>query len=222
MGIDRERWDRARREVLLYAHRMVAERLVNWTAGNVSCRIEGSDGLIAITPSAVPYDTMTTDDILIVTTGGETIDGALRPTSELPLHTLAYQCRPDVGAVVHTHGSATMAMASLGWPLPAFMPAIISWAGGSIPVTPYARTGTSEMADAPLRVLEDRSACFLRSHGLLAIGVSLKYAYGAASVVESAADTYLRARVHSEISELDSEEIERLRTVWKRRWDRPA
>jgi len=220
--MDHEPWDRARREILLYAQRMFAERLVNWTAGNVSCRIEGSDDLIAVTPSAVPYDTMATDDILIVTTEGEVIDGTLRPTSELPLHSLAYQRRPDVGAVVHTHGPATMAMASLGWPLPAFMPAIVGWGGGSIPVTPYARTGTSDMADAPLRALEDRSACFLGSHGLLAIGASLKYAYGAASVVEAAADTYLRARVHGDIHELDPEEIERLRVVWNSRWGRPA
>lgn len=220
--MDRETWGRARQEVLLYARRMFAERLVNWTAGNVSSRIDGSDGLIAVTPSAVPYDTMTTDDILIVTTDGVVVDGSLRPTSELPMHTLAYQRRPDVGAVVHTHGSATMAMASLGWPLPAFMPAIVGWGGGAIPVTPYARTGTSEMADAPLRALQDRSACFLRNHGLLAIGASLKYAYGAASFVESAADTYLRARGLGDVSELDPDEIDRLRAVWRKRWERPS
>lgn len=220
--MDREGWDRARQEVLLYAQRMFAERLVNWTAGNVSSRIDGSDGLIAVTPSAIPYDTMTADDILIVTVNGRVIDGALQPTSELPLHTLAYQRRPEVAAVVHTHGPATMAMASLGWPLPAFLPAIVAWGGGPIPITPYARTGTSEMADVALRALEDRSACILRSHGLLAIGVSLKYAYGAASVVESAADAYLRARVYGDVAELDGEEIERLLVVWKRRWERPA
>jgi L-fuculose-phosphate aldolase len=220
--MDHTAWDRARREVLLYAQRMFMERLVNWTAGNVSCRIDSADDLIAVTPSAVPYDTMSVDDILIVTTGGEVVDGTLRPTSELPMHTLAYQRRADVGAVVHTHGSATMAMASLGWQLPAFMPAIVGWGGGAIPVTPYARSGTSEMADAPLRALEDRSACFLHSHGLLAIGASLKFAYGAASVVESAADTYLRARAYGEVMELDPKEIERLRRTWKKRWERPT
>ena len=217
--MDRQTWDRARHEVLLYAQRMFAERLVNWTAGNVSRRIEGSDGLIAVTPSAVPYDTMTTDDILIVGPDGAVVDGSLRPTSEMPMHTLAYQRRPDVGAVVHTHGSATMTMASLGWSLPAFMPAIVGWGGGAIPVTPYARTGTDEMADAPLQALEDRSACFLRNHGLLAIGASLKYAYGAASIVEAAADTYLRIRGLGDVAELDPEEIERLRVVWKKRWE---
>jgi L-ribulose-5-phosphate 4-epimerase len=212
----------ARREVLVFAQRMLAERLVNWTAGNVSRRIEDSPGLFAVTPTSVPYDVMAPSDILIVTLDGDVIDGSLPPTSELPLHTLVYRSRPDVGAVVHTHGAASVAMAALGWGLPPFLPAIVAWAGGAIACTPYARAGTEEIAHVTAAALADRSACFLGNHGLLAIGRSLPYAYGAASMVEAAADAYLKARLLGNVPELEAAEIERLRGAWMRRWGRRA
>ncbi len=49
------------------------------------------------------------------------------------------------------------------------------------------------MADAVAEALVDRGACFLRHHGLLAIGADLLRAYQAASVTEGP-HVYLRAR----------------------------
>ena len=39
--------------------------LVHGTAGNAACRLD--DGNVAVTPTSVPYDTMTTDDIVAFT-----------------------------------------------------------------------------------------------------------------------------------------------------------
>jgi L-ribulose-5-phosphate 4-epimerase len=110
--------NRARHEVITYSHRIQAEHLVYSTAGNVSTRIDGEPDVIAITPTSLAYDAPDPEDICIVTTGGELIDGRREPTSELPLHTLLYARRPEVGAIIHTHSPAAMTMAVLGWSLP--------------------------------------------------------------------------------------------------------
>jgi len=108
------KWARVREEILLFCHRMQQERLVWYTAGNISARVEGEQDLVAVTPTSVPYDTMVPDDIVIMSVHGNIIDGFRKPTSEVPLHTLVYLRRPEVGGVVHTHSSAGMAMAAMG------------------------------------------------------------------------------------------------------------
>ena len=64
-------------------------------------RVEGEPDLIAMTPTSMAYDAMEPDDICIVTTTGELVEGRREPTSELPLHTLVYARRPEVGRSSH-------------------------------------------------------------------------------------------------------------------------
>lgn len=211
-------WQVAREEVLLFCKRMQAERLVYYTAGNISCRIADDSRLVAVTPAATAYDTMTADDIVIVTVDGEVVDGHLKPTSELPLHTLVYARRDEVGGIVHTHSPAAMAMSILGLDLPPILTGLISAAGGSVSTPPYARPFTADMADFTAEALRDRSACFIRNHGLVAIGSTTEQAYNAASVVEGAADAYLRALPVGRVLEVPAEDIERIHQKWMSRW----
>ena len=102
----------ARRDVIAYCHRMQAEHLVYSTAGNVSVRIDGE--LIAMTPTSFPYDALEPEDVCIVNTAGDVIDGRREPTSELPLHTLVYARRPEVGAIIHTHSQMNQARSCAG------------------------------------------------------------------------------------------------------------
>ena len=110
----------------------------------------------------------------------------------VPLHTLVYARRPEVGAIVHTHSPAAMAMAALGLTLPPFLTGLVRAVGGDVRTAPYSRPGTAAMADCTADALHDRGACFLQFHGVLAVGRTLAHAYNSASVVEGAADAYLR------------------------------
>ena len=58
------------------------------------------------------------------------------------------------------------------------------------------------MADFTADALSDRGACFLRHHGLLAIGATIERAFKAAAVTEASADVYLRARQFGDVPEL--------------------
>jgi L-ribulose-5-phosphate 4-epimerase len=211
-------WQVAREEVALFCRRMLAEHLVYYTAGNISCRIADDPRLVAMTPTSVAYDTMRPEDVVIVTVDGEIVDGNLKPTSELPLHTLVYARRDDVGGIVHTHSPAGMAMAAMGMTLPPILTGLVSAAGGAIVSAPYARGGTDEMADLTAAALEARSACFLRNHGVLAIGSNVEQAYNAASVVEGAADAYLRALPFGPVPVVPEDDMERIQRKWRARW----
>lgn len=82
-------WQRARQDVVGYRRRLLAERLVCYTAGNISVRIPGESDLLAITPASVPYDSMQPEDVCIVTTRGEIVEARSEPTSELLMHALS-------------------------------------------------------------------------------------------------------------------------------------
>jgi ribulose-5-phosphate 4-epimerase/fuculose-1-phosphate aldolase len=211
--------DRARRDVIAYAHRMHAEHLVSATAGNLSTRVAGEPDVIAMTPTSLAYDALEPDDICIVTTAGERLDGRREPTSELPLHTLVYARRPEVGAIIHTHSPAAMTMAVLGWGLPPILTGLVEAAGGDVRSAPYSRPGTAEMADLTADALSDRGACFMRHHGLLAVGADLARAFRAASVTESAARVYLDARAQGvDVPELAPEDVAWIARGWHEQW----
>jgi L-ribulose-5-phosphate 4-epimerase len=211
--------EQARRDVIAYAHRMQAEHLVAATAGNVSTRVAHEPDVIAMTPTSLPYDTLEPEDICLVSTNGERLESRREPTSELPLHTLVYARRPEVGAIVHTHSRAAMTMAVLGWRLPPILTGLVEAAGGDVRVAPYSRPGTAEVADRATEALADRSACFLRHHGLLAVGADLAHAFQAASITEGAARVYLDARAQGvEVPELAPDEVAWIARFWRAQW----
>ncbi len=209
----------ARELVLLFCRRMLAEHLVSYTAGNISSRIGDEPGLVAVTPGSTAYDTLRAEDIVIVALDGTIVEGRLRPTAELPLHTLAYRDRPDVTGIVHTHSPAAMAMAAMGVDLPPILHGLVAACGGGIVTAPYARGATEEMATLTAEPLRHRSACLLRNHGVLAIGPTVEHAYNAACVVEGVADAYLRARPFGPVPEVPADDVERIRTAqWAPAW----
>lgn len=208
----------AREEVLLFCRRMMAEHLVYFTSGNISRRIAGEPELIAMTPAALPYDTMRPEDVCIVTVEGDLVEGVQRPTSELPLHTMVYASRPEVGGIVHVHSPAAMGAAALGLTIPAFLTGLVGAVGGDVRTARYARPGTAAMADRAAEALDDRGACLLRAHGILAVGATLAHAYNSAAVVEGAADAYLRILPFGEVPALPEEEIVWLASLWRSQW----
>jgi len=209
----------AREMLVLFCRRMIEAHLAYYTSGNLSTRIGGEPGLIAITPTSTAYDTLRAEDIVIATVAGEVVEARLAPTSELPLHTLTYQDRPDVLGIAHVHSAAAMTMSVLGWDLPPILHGFVSACGGGIAAAPYAKGGTDEMATLTREPLRDRSACFLRNHGTLAIGPTLEHAFNAATVTEGAADAYLRARAFGEVPEIPADDVARIRArFWEPAW----
>lgn len=77
------------------------------TSGNFSAKL--SDGNIAITVSGKHKGSLKRDDIMLINSDGQSLDGK-KPSAETLLHTSLYQRYPEVRSVLHPHSlSATLA-----------------------------------------------------------------------------------------------------------------
>ncbi|WP_327702186.1 class II aldolase/adducin family protein [Streptomyces decoyicus] len=175
-------------ELVATARRTVADGLVVGTSGNVSCRIKD---LILVTPSGVPYDRLGPGDTTAVDLEGRQIIGALRPTSELPMHLAVYRSTTAT-AVVHTHAPYATAVSTLVPELPPvhYMTAAL---GGPVRVAPYALYGSDELAANMLDALRDRTGCLLQNHGTLTYGDSLDQALDRTAQLEWMCRVWLTA-----------------------------
>jgi L-ribulose-5-phosphate 4-epimerase len=124
-----------REEVLDANLELVRRGLVLYTFGNAS-GISREDGLIAIKPSGVPYDKMTTQDLVITDLEGKVIEGKLQPSSDLPTHVELYKRFPNIGGVAHTHSEFATAWAQARRPIPCFGTTHADYFHGPVPVTP--------------------------------------------------------------------------------------
>jgi L-ribulose-5-phosphate 4-epimerase len=109
--------------------------LVDFTWGNVSGR-DPATGAIVIKPSGVPYEAMKADDMVVVDAEGQTIEGALRPSSDLPTHVELYRHFPSIGGIVHTHSTWATVWAQACRGIPALGTTHADYFYGEIPCTP--------------------------------------------------------------------------------------
>lgn len=113
---------------------LVRRGLVLYTWGNAS-GIDRGQGLVAIKPSGVPYDSMTAADMVVTDLDGRIVEGSLKPSSDLGTHLLLYRAFPTIGGVVHTHSEYATAWAQAGRAIPAFGTTHADYFYGPVPVT---------------------------------------------------------------------------------------
>jgi L-fuculose-phosphate aldolase len=176
-------------------------------SGNVSTRC--GEGFL-VTPSAVPYDRLSADEVVAMRADGTPAPGARKPSTEWPFHRAIYAARPEVAAVVHTHGPFTTTLACLRRGIPAFHYMVAKAGGSDIRCAPYATFGSQALAEHVVAALDGRDACLLANHGMIAVGTTLERALGLAVDVESLAETYWRALQVGEPPLLDEAEMQRV------------
>ncbi len=200
-----------REEVYQYANQMVSDGLAYASQGNIS-QFDRLSGVIAITPTAIHYTIMKPDDICLVDLNGKTIDAKWKPTSEIALHLVFYQHRAEINAVVHTHAPYATVFGVVHEPIPMILTEAASCLGSEIPVAPYQRPGTLELARSALDRMGDGVAVILENHGLVAIGENLARAYESTQAVETSARIAILARSMNKTPVLlNSKEVSELR-----------
>jgi L-ribulose-5-phosphate 4-epimerase len=123
-----------REEVLEANLELVRRGLVLYTFGNAS-GISREDGLLVIKPSGVPYESMKPEDLVIVDLDGKTVEGNLRPSSDLPTHLILYESFPTIGGVAHTHSRSATSWAQAQREIPCFGTTHADYFHGPVPVT---------------------------------------------------------------------------------------
>lgn len=170
-----------RAEIIATGRELLRLGLVVGSSGNVSAR-EGQ--LIVITPSALPYQGMTEDDLVSLGLDGSVMEGEREPSTERLVHLAAYTARPDAGAVVHSHSLHATAWSFLGEPLDTGTEEIDDACGGAVRSASFAPTGSQDLAELAVEALEGRRAVLLARHGVLALGGTLAEAFVTCQVVE--------------------------------------
>jgi len=180
--------EKERREVVETCLFMQSNGLIVGTAGNVSIRV---DDKVAISPSGVPYETMTAEDVVVFSMDGERVDGILEPSSELPLHLSVYR-ETAAKAITHNHAPASTALGLVVDEIPPshYYSAML---GGIIRVAPYAEFGTDELARNVTDALRGRSGALMKNHGAITIGPTVKKAAGLLPILEYVCEIHLRA-----------------------------
>jgi L-fuculose-phosphate aldolase len=196
-----------RQGIIDACRRMNALGINQGTSGNVSLRHD--DGLL-ITPTSVPYEAMTPDQIVFMAMDGSHAAGQ-KPSSEWRFHLDILKARSDVNAVVHAHPTYSTILAIMGMDIPPVHYMIAAAGGDSIRCAPYATFGTAELSERAVQALQSRLACLLDHHGMIAIGKSLDKALWLAVEVETLARQYHGCLQIGKPPLLTGAEIERVR-----------
>ena len=175
-------------KVLETAQAMNASGINRGSSGNVSAR--GGEGFI-ITPTGMPYERCTPDDMVHVDFDG-TPHGDRKPSSEWRFHRDIYQAYPKAGAVVHTHASFATSLACMDVEIPPFHYMIARFGGDTVRCASYALFGTQELSDAMIVALRDRRACLMAHHGMVVFGRNLEHALALAVELETLCEQYWR------------------------------
>ena len=167
----------ATEDILRAGRRLGSRGLISAGEGNISVRLD-ADRLL-ITPSGLRKDELDADDLVIVwlrhpDRDAESATGR-RPTSDLAIHLAVHAARPDIGAMVHAHLPAAMALTLAGEvPDPSSLPETALFLP-RLPFLSLETPGSDRLAQRVAVALTDppeplANAVLLERHGACAVG----------------------------------------------------
>ncbi len=183
------------------------------STGNISAKTE--DGWL-LTPTNSCLGRLDPAHLSKMSWDGKLLTGDA-PSKESFLHLAMYQERRSFGAVVHLHGSYSVAVSLLDSidctdclpPLTAYYIMRI----GYLPLVPYFKPGDQALAVAVRDAAKKHHALLLANHGPVVAGTSLNAAVDAAEELEQTAKIFLNLR-HEKLRTLSSEQVDELRRAF--------
>ena len=170
------------------------------TSGNVSVRCPGG---FLITPSGVPYESLTPGDIPFVEIPEEASDdtyfqGLKAPSSEWKVHRDMYNTFASANSIVHTHSPFATGLSCLRKAIPAFHYMVGVCGGKCIPCAEYGTFGMQSLSDNIINAMQthETTGCLMANHGVIVYGKGsdARKTVGVAVEVENLAKQYHVAR----------------------------
>lgn len=182
-----------------------------WTAandGNITIRLENNR--VLCTPTGVCKGLMQPDDLIICDMQGNKISGVKERTSEIAMHLLIYQMRPDIGSVVHAHPPVSTGYAAAGRSLnQALLPEVIIGLG-CVPLAEYGLPGTPALTEGMIPYIPKYDAILMANHGAVCYGSDVHQAFFRMETVEHYARISLVAELLGGPTVLPRSEVEKL------------
>ena len=191
------------------AHRVGDAGLTVCSSGNISWRV-GDEVLLSGTGSWVPSLPKEKVAICKLETG-EVLNG-VKPSMECGFHLGVLRERPDVNVVLHFQSPYATAVACMqetpkDFNVTAEVPCHV---GSDIPVIPYFRPGSKELAEAVIAGMKEHNSVLLRKHGQVVCGKDFDQAFERAMFFEMACRIIVLS--NGNYTTLSKEEIDDLET----------
>lgn len=156
-------------EFIAQAHRVGDAGLTICSSGNLSWRV-GDEALVSGTGSWVP--TLQKEKVSVCRVADGEVLNAVKPSMESGFHLGVLRVRPDVDVVLHFQSPYATAVACMkdipaDFNVTAEVPCHV---GEEIPVIPYFRPGSPELAGQVVAALSKHNSCLLRKHGQVVCG----------------------------------------------------
>lgn len=183
-----------KKDVCEIAKRAQRDGLCKHKSGNFSAR-DLESGYVVITPTSVDRDLLTSRDMIVMDLDANVIENlsGLRPTSESLMHLMIYRQKPNAKAIAHTHSAYATTFALLKKPLPAIVYEVanLGLTKARVPVAPYGRPGTTDLADSVIDACLEADSFLLEKHGAVAVDDRDIYeAFLKAAYIEELAELY--------------------------------
>ncbi|MDC7233717.1 MAG: class II aldolase/adducin family protein [Spirochaetales bacterium] len=186
--------------------KMFEQGLTVGTWGNLSAR-DPETGLIYIKPSGMPYPDIKAEDVVVMNSEFEVVEGHRKPSIEFNFHIAIMNARKDVNVVIHTHPVYSSVFGVLGEDLPGVSEDFVQIIGDKIINCEYALPGTPELAQHVVKGLGDRNAVMIPNHGTVVVGSDFPSAIKNIFVVEKTAQIYYMARSIGKPNLISEEDI---------------
>lgn len=200
--------EKFRAEISRFCHLIYEKGYVASTDGNVSARLP--DGHVMCTPTLCNKGFVKPDDMVVIDIKGQRIKGDRKASSEIAMHLLIYEMRPDANAVVHAHPQAATAYAAAGIPLNKALISEVVLGLGCIPLADYGTPGTPELTEQLRPFVKNYDALLMANHGVVTYGSNLEEAFNRMDTVEHFAKISIYTKILGRERLLSSEDVEKL------------
>lgn len=166
------------------AHKVGAAGLTICSSGNMSCRLPNGEVLISGTGSWLPE--LTADRVSVVRFADGAILNGVKPSMESTFHLNVMRNRPEVGTVLHFQSPYATAIACMK-EHPSnfnFTAEMALHVGEEIPMIPYFRPGSPELAEHVVKAMEKHNSVMLLKHGQVVCGADFDQAFERAMFFE--------------------------------------
>jgi ribulose-5-phosphate 4-epimerase/fuculose-1-phosphate aldolase len=175
------------------ARRVGAAGLTLCSSGNLSWRVADDEALVSATGSWLPE--LTADKVTRCRISDGAVIEGLKPSMESTFHLGVMRARPEVGVVLHFQSKYATAVACMknkptDFNVTAEVPCYL---GSEIPVLPYFRPGSPELAEAVTEAMRGHDCVLLSSHGQVVCGRDFDDAFQKAMFFEMACGIIVNA-----------------------------
>lgn len=176
-------------------NRVYSKGLTTTSGGNLS--VIDDSGNIFITPSGKDKGTLLENDIVQVLPDGSVL-GDLKPSIELPFHSLIYKLRPDVRAVLHVHSPFLVSFSLLNSSPDIKIIPLLHLCCKNVGLSLYDIPGSIELGQQIAKYIEQGyDSVMMQNHGVVLVADTMDKAYQMLESLELCAEICLKAKMLS-------------------------